>query len=236
MKILIRLAVCAALFVSFANFLAWPQTSPATLPASGLTLSTDSVGPVRFVAVHGRRSAILGYPQNGLEIWAWPFQILSGYRIGIRPQGAATEMNGDLLLRRIEYDPDAVTRIYVGPDFVIRERLFVPLDLSGAIITYNVEGRGHVDISVHFTPVLNLMWPASAGGQSTAWNDAVSGYVISGVPGGITATISSPEIISHDSTENSAIHYGDALAFLSDQTPPRTCLSRSIRPAPRGRW
>jgi hypothetical protein len=213
MKILIHFAVCAALSISFANSPAWPQTPPATQPASGLTLSTDSVGPVRFVAVHGHRSAILGYPKNGLEIWAWPFQILSGYRIGIRPQGAATEMDGDLLLRRIEYAPDAVTRIYIGPNFVVRERLFVPLDLSGAIITYTVEGRGHVDISVHITPVLNLMWPASAGGQSTAWNEAVSGYVISGVPGGTTATISSPEIISHDSTENSAIRNGDALAF-----------------------
>jgi glycogen debranching enzyme len=212
MKILIRLAVCAALSISFANSPAWPQTRPAQSESSP-TLSTDSVGPVRFVAVHGHRSAILGYPKNGLEIWAWPFQILSGYRIGIRPQGAATEIDGDLLLRRIEYDPDAVTRIYIGSDFVVRERLFVPLDLSGAIITYKVEGRGHVDISIHFSPVLNLMWPAGAGGQSTAWNEAVSGYVISGVPGGTTATISSPEIISHDSTENSAIHYSDSLAF-----------------------
>jgi glycogen debranching enzyme len=213
MNILSQLAVCVALSILFVDCPAWPQTGPATLPPSGLTLSTDAVGPVRFVAVHGHRSAILGYSKNGLEIWAWPFQILSGYRIGIRPQSAATEMDGDLVLRRIEYAPDAVTRIYIGPDFVVRERLFVPLDLSGAIITYTVEGRGHVDISVHFTPVLNLMWPASAGGQSTGWKDAVSGYVISGVPGGTTATISSPEIISHDSTENSAIHYGDALAF-----------------------
>ena len=213
MKILTRLAVCAALFISLANSPAGPQTAPVTLPESGLTLSTDSVGPVRFVGAHGRRSAILGYPQNGLEIWAWPFQILSGYRIGVRTQGAATEVSGDLLLRRIEYDPDAVTRIYIGPDFVVYEKLFVPLDLSGAIITYKVEGRGHVDISVHFTPVLNLMWPAAVGGQGTAWDETVSGYVISGVPGSITATIRSPEIVSHDSTENSAIHYGDGLAF-----------------------
>jgi glycogen debranching enzyme len=213
-KILMHLAVCAALSISFVDCPAWPQTRPATQSESGLTLSTDAVGPVRFVAVHGHEAAILGYPKNGLEIWAWPFQILSGYRIGIRPQGAATEMDGDLLIRRIEYAPDAVTRVYIGPDYVVRERLFVPLDLSGTIITYTVEGRGHVDISVHFTPVLNLMWPASAGGQSTAWNEAVSGYVISGVPGGATASISSPEIISHDTTENSAIHYGDALAFI----------------------
>ncbi len=189
------------------------NTAAIALPESGLTLSTDSVGPVRFVAVHGRRSAIFGYPKNGLEVWAWPFQILSGYRIGIRPQGAATEIDGDLLLRRIEYAPDAVTRIYIGPDFVIREKLFVPLDLPGAVITYKVEGRGHVDITVHFTPVLNLMWPAGTGGQSTEWNDVRSGYVISDGTGSYTATISSPNVISHDSTENSAIRYGDAFAM-----------------------
>ena len=213
MKNPIRLAVFAALSISFANSPAWPQSGAATATESGLTLSTDSVGPVRFVAVHGRRSAIFGYPDNGLELWAWPFQILSGYRIGIRAQGAATEIDGNLLLRRIEYHPDAITRVYIGPDFVVREKLFVPLDLPGVIITYTVEGRGHVDISVHFRPVLNLMWPASVGGQSTSWNEALSGYVISGVPGADRATISSPDIISHDSTENSAIRYGDALAF-----------------------
>jgi glycogen debranching enzyme len=219
MKILIHLALSAAISISFGDSPSWAQPRVATLPGSGVTRSTDSVGPVRFVAVHGHRSAILGYPKNGLEIWGWPFQILSGYRIGIRPQGAATEMDGDLLLRRIEYAPDAVTRIYIGPDFVVRERLFVPLDLPGAIITYKVEGRGHVDISVHFRPVLNLMWPASAGGQSTAWNKPVSGYVISGVPGGDTAVIASPDIISNDSTENSAIRYSDALAFVIRPNP-----------------
>ena len=214
MKRMAFLAVCAALSIFlFGNCRAWPQTSSATPSRSGLTLSTDSVGPVRFVAVHGRRAAILGYPNNGLEIWAWPFQILRGYRIGILPHGAATEIDGNLLLRRIEYRPDTVTRIYIGSDFVLRETLFVPLDLSGAIITYKVEGRGHVDITVRFAPVLDLMWPASLGGQSTAWNEAVSGYVISDATGSATATISSPDVISHDSTENSAIHQGEGLAF-----------------------
>ena len=213
MKILTHFAVCAALSILSATFPASPQTHATTAAESGLKLSTESVGPARFIAVHGRRSAIFGYPKNGLEIWAWPFQILSGYRIGIRPQGAATEIDGDLLLRRIEYAPDAVTRIYIGSDFVIREKLFIPLDLPGAVMTYRVEGRGHVDIALHFTPVLNLMWPAGTGGQSTEWNDVRSGYVISDGMGSYTATISSPNVISHDSTENSAIRYGDAFAM-----------------------
>ena len=67
MNNLIYLVVFAALSICFADLSAWPQTPPIALPESGLTLSTDSVGPVRFVAVHGRRSAIFGYPKNGLE-------------------------------------------------------------------------------------------------------------------------------------------------------------------------
>ena len=77
-------------------------------------LSTDSVGPRRFVAVHGRRSIIMGYPETGLEVWAYPLQILSDYRIGFRSQGATSETDGRRLLRRIIYRPDSVTRVYIG--------------------------------------------------------------------------------------------------------------------------
>ena len=69
-----------------------------------------------------------------------------------------------------------------------------------------------MEIAVHFTPVLNLMWPAGIGGQSTAWNKAISGYVISEGTNRNTATISSPDIVSHDDTENSAIH-SDTVSF-----------------------
>jgi glycogen debranching enzyme len=212
METLSRLVVCTALAFLFGSLGVGAQTRPVA-PESDLTLSTDSTEPVRFMAVHGRRAAIFGYPKNGLEMWAWPFQILNGYRIGIRPRDSTSEIDGNLLLRRIEYSPDAVTRIYIGPDFVVHERLFVPLDQPGAIITYKVEGRGQVDILLHFTPVLDLMWPAGIGGQSTAWNEALSGYVISDAAAGYTATIASRDVVNHDSTENSAIRYGDGLAF-----------------------
>jgi len=46
-----------------------------------LAISTDSVEPIRFVAVHGRRAVIMGYPETGLESWVYPFQIFSDYQI-----------------------------------------------------------------------------------------------------------------------------------------------------------
>ncbi len=156
------LAVLAALLA---------RLTPATVAQrpENLTITTDAVGPIRFLAAHGQRTALMGYAQDGLEMWAYPVQVLSHYRIGIRPQGATSELRGELLLRRVEYEPRQVTRVYVGVgesgSFVVRKTLFVPSDRASAILTYETEGRQPVDIAVHFTPVLDLMWPAGIGGQ-----------------------------------------------------------------------
>lgn len=178
-----------------------------------LAFSTGSLGPRRFVAVHGRRSVIMGYPESGLEVWGYPLQIVSNYQVGFRLAGAVTESDGRLLLRRIDYRPDSVTRVYVGPDYIVREKLFVPLDHATAVLSYEVDGPRPVDIVVHFLPVLNLMWPAAVGGQNTHWNAAVPGYVIAEPLHGFTAVVGSPEIVEHDDTVNSTLRADGTLSF-----------------------
>ncbi|HTJ15631.1 MAG TPA: hypothetical protein VL494_02520, partial [Steroidobacteraceae bacterium] len=172
------------------------------LGADQLTWSTDSAQPARFVAVHGRRSAIFGYSEHGLEIWAYPLQVVDSFGVAFRKQDGTTEIDGGAVLRRIEYTPEAVTRVYVGPDFAVREKLFVPLDAPGAIVSYEVDGAAPLDIIVRFNPVLNLMWPGGMGGQEAAWNAAASGYLLSEPLHRYTALVSSPDIIAHDETPN----------------------------------
>ena len=209
------LLICVVAWASCA-----PQQSHADEPSVSdqLRLSTDAVGPRRFVAVHGRRAVIMGYPETGLEVWAYPFQIFSDYRIGFVSQGAASEMDGRRLLRRVIYRPESVTRVYIGPDFIVREVLFTPLEQAGAILSYEVEGKP-VDIEVHFTPVLNLMWPGAIGGQFAEWNEELPGYVLSEPTRRFSASVASPEIVRHDTTVNSALRTTGELAF-------------SIRPKP----
>jgi glycogen debranching enzyme len=178
-----------------------------------MALSTDSVAPRRFVAVHGQRSVIMGYPERGLEVWGYPFQILSNYQVGFRPEGTLTEADGRLLLRRVDYRPESVTRTYIGPDYIVREKLFVPLDRAAAILTYEVEGRRPVDINVHFLPVLNLMWPAATGAQYTEWRANVSGYVITEPEHGLSAVVGSPDIVAHDATVNSTLRGDGEISF-----------------------
>ena len=177
--------------------------------------STDSTGPRRFIAVHGRRAAIFGYSETGLEMWAYPLQIISSYKVTFRRQGETTGIDGQNILRRIIYRPEAVIRIYTGPDFVVREKLFVPLDEPVAIISYETESPRPIDIEVRFVPVLDLMWPASIGGQEAVWSSTTSSYSLSEPARRFAASIGSPDIVAHDETPNNTQHAGrePGLAF-----------------------
>jgi glycogen debranching enzyme len=202
--------------------------SPARGAETMATPELSSVATQRFVAVHGRRSVVMGYPETGLEIWAYPLQILSGYQIGFRADGATTETDGRLLLRRIIERPDSVTRIYAGPNYVIRETLFVPLDQPAAILSYEVESDQPVSIDVHFTPVLNLMWPGALGGQSTGWSAEAPGFVLEEPLHHLRAVVASPEMASHDPTVNSTLR-SDQLSFSIE--PHRPSASAPDAPA-----
>ena len=196
--------------------------------------STDSV--VRFVAAHGQRAIVMGYPQTGLEVWAYPFQILDNYQVRFRPLGLNALKDGRQLLRRVDYRPDSVTRTYVGPDFLVRERLFVPLDEAAAVLSYEVEGIRPIDIDVHFTPSLNLMWPGGLGGQYTRWKPAadakgVPGFVIAGQGNDLAGIIGFREATAHDDTVNSAHLTEHGYSFLLHPVANKAAVYIALTPA-----
>ena len=181
---------------------------------AGPNLLTEDAAVSHFIAVHGGRSVIMGYPGAGLEVWGYPFQILSGYRISFRPVGSATEADGGALLRRVDYRPDSVIRTYIGPNYLVREKIFVPLDQPAAILSYEVEGATQVDVTIHFQPVMDLMWPGSVGGQYTRWNPDLPGYTITEPEHGNSASIGSSDILSHDDSVNSTVRRQSSLSFV----------------------
>lgn len=198
-----RTSVSASLvlFVAIATLSAPPAAQPEA-NLNSLTWSTDSVGPARFVSVHGRRAAVFGYSQDGLEVWAYPFQILRDYRVSFCLQGTNTTVDSQRVVRRIIYSPEAVTRIYAGSDFIVRERIFVPLDEAGAIFHYEVASARPLDIVIHFIPIMDLMWPGSIGGQEAIWDPAASAYLVSEPRHRFSASIGSPDMVAHDETPN----------------------------------
>ena len=156
-----------------------------------------------FIAAKGERALVMGYPE-GLELWAYPFQLARDYRMRFRVAGTVEPLDARALLRRVERRADEVVRTYVGPDFVVREYLFVPRTRAGAILRYEVEGSAKVAIEAGFVPVLDLMWPGGIGGQEARWDAARGGYVLRETLKRFAATIASPETVEHDLTANRA--------------------------------
>lgn len=197
----------AALIAGLAITAGAAATDAPLLPAAGFAT------PDGFLVDPGRRAAIFGDAHGGLEVWAWPLQLITGYRVDFVPEGATSTIAGSLLLRAVAVYPDRIVRRYVGADFVVDETLIVPLHEPGALIRFQVTGRGRVDILVHFRPSLNLMWPAALGGQSTVWDAALDGYVIREPLHGFAATITSPEVVRHDASRNDVRAPNDGLAL-----------------------
>lgn len=146
----------------------------------------------------------MGYSGRGLEAWAYPFQLFDGYRIQFLSAGMAA-IDGDSILRRVEYRPEEIVRTYVGPDFEVREHLFVPLDRPGVILSYEVSGQCAVELRVSFVPVLNLMWPAGLGGQDLNWRPSLSAYEMCEITTAYCALIGSPEASDHTDVVNSTL-------------------------------
>ncbi|MBV8972245.1 MAG: hypothetical protein JO290_08135 [Sphingomonadaceae bacterium] len=182
----------------------WAAIGAAIVAAAAAAAPPGPVyqgGAGDFVAAHGERALVAGYA-DGLEVWAYPLQLLRGLRPRFHVAGAVAAIDGATLLARIEHRPAETVRVYVGRDFVVREHLFVPRSEAAAIIRYEVDGRPDVGIEVRFDPALDLMWPGALGGQTIGWDDAAGGYVERDGLGRFAATIASPETVAHDDVVN----------------------------------
>jgi glycogen debranching enzyme len=196
-----------------------PAQSASSL--ADLRWSASETPAGRFTIVPGRRAFVAGYNGSGLEVWTQPLQLLRGYRITFRAEGDITETDGRSALRSIEQSPTATTRVYEGAGFVVRERIFAPIDFPGATISYAVESSKPVVITVHFTPSLNLMWPAGIGGQEMHWDSTHSAYVMDEPSRRFRGAIVSRQIVTHDQMQNSTRYaeFERSHAFTLRATP-----------------
>ncbi len=185
-----------------AAVLAFTLLALAPITSAQPAYTTDAAYATRFAAVHGRTALLAGNAAAGLEAWAYPLQLVSGYKPEFRYAGAATGVPSMPLLRRIVYTPEAVERTYIGPDFVVHERLFVPRDLPGVRITYTVEGPRPIEILVRFKPVLDLMWPVAIGGQQVLWLPEEKAWRLDEPTRRFVALVGSPDAVLHDDLPN----------------------------------
>lgn len=188
---------------------------------AGMIWQADETGMGRFLGVAGERAFVGGYNAPGLEVWTYPLQIVRHYHVSFRLEGEAKEIDGQSVLQSFENTPVSETRIYAAPNFIVRERIVVPVEAPGATISYSVEASKPVLITVHFTPSLDLMWPAAVGGQDIHWDAANSAYVLDEQTHRFHGAIASRQVVAHDEIQNNArnTEFDRSLAFTVRADP-----------------
>ncbi|MBZ5562152.1 MAG: hypothetical protein LAP13_06995 [Acidobacteriia bacterium] len=158
--------------------------------------------PRRFLAAHGRRGMIVGYAAESLEGWVYPFRIFHNYQVSFRPEGASAALPGSALVRDVVVNPESLTRVYSGQNFTVKETLFVPLDLAGFVILYQVESPSPLHIRLSFEPDLDLMWPGGIGGQNYSWDASHHAFLLQESSGKYSALVGSPVAGNHSAPDD----------------------------------
>ena len=86
--------------------------------------------------------------------------------------------------------------------FPVHETLFVPRELGGAVISYEIESRHPVAVQLSFVPVLDLMWPVGFGGQELSWKPDENAYEMHEPTGRFHAVFGGPDVVLHDDLVN----------------------------------
>ena len=139
------------------------QTSPTiprfALPASGPVLErTTNAGS--FFDVVGRRAAVFGYENRGLEAWVYPLKIYEDAELHFSIDDYPVPIAGTDVMRRVEVRPEATTLVYTHPAFTVRHVVYAPIDEMGVIQLLDVTTSRPLNIEMSLRPDLSLMWPA----------------------------------------------------------------------------
>lgn len=173
-----------------------PAFASFPMAETPLTLRAEATSR-RFIAAHGRRGMVVGYTAESLEGWIYPFRIFHDFRVGFRADESSEVVPGSALVRQVLVNPESVTRVYSAQNFTVKETLFVPLDLAGFVILYEVESRAPLHIVLTFQPDLNLMWPGGIGGQSYDWDAKRRAFVLQESSEKYSAMVGSPAAGHH---------------------------------------
>lgn len=166
-----------------------PSTNP--LPTSGLTLER-ATHPGAFFDVAGRRAAVFGYEHRGLEAWAYPLQLLDGFRLSFSLEGYPLQVPAEELLATITARPEATVFTYSHAAFTVRQILFVPIDEPAIVMLLDVRTTLPMRITASFRPRLKLMWPAGLMTPYVSWNEQEHLYTIGEESRRFAAVVAAP--------------------------------------------
>ena len=162
------------------------------MPRSGLELERP-VRPGAFFDVVGRRSALFGYENRGMEAWAYPLKLVDDFRLSFRLEGYPLDIEGADTVAWIQARPEATVLTYSHPAFTVRQVLFAPLDEPAVVMLLDVDSTLPMTISGSFRPRLKLMWPAGLMTGNVGWDEKDHVYAITEESKRFVALVGSPD-------------------------------------------
>jgi glycogen debranching enzyme len=172
------------------------QTSPPPvarfeLAGSGLELQRPSRFGA-FLDVVGRRAALFGYENRGLEAWAWPLKLVDSFELSFRLQGYPLDIPGSEIQRTITVRPEATLLTYSHAAFTARQVLFAPIDEPAVVMLLDIESTLPMTVTGSFRPRLKLMWPAGLQTGDPSWDEKEQVYTIGEETKRFVAVVGSP--------------------------------------------
>ncbi len=169
----------AAFIIVLAAVSARAQDLPPrfALPAPEPVIN-KGIEPRKFIESVGRRSFILGREDGTFEAWINPVKIVRDFRFSVFFDGALDPTPLADLAERMHAAPGRVTIIHSTAAFTIRQTWIAPLDRPAAVVLLDIDTDRPMKLRASFTPELKPMWPASFGGQSSAWVEAERSFVL----------------------------------------------------------
>ena len=179
----------------------------------GLELSrTDR--PWEFFSATGTRAGLFGNESGNLEGWVYPLKIFRNFHLHFLTEGRS--LPAESLVRTVKVRPESSTIIYAGDTFSVTETLFVPVQESGAVITFEVETAHPLEIEAAFQRDFQLEWPAALGGTYINWDEGLRAFYLgeeqrkyAALVGSPTADLTSLEYqTNYSASEENAIRLG----------------------------
>jgi glycogen debranching enzyme len=186
------------------------------IPASPIEFH-ESARPGRFFDTMSRRAGLLGSEGAGFEAWVYPLKLLHDCRLHAQVKGSNETVDLGARLETVTVRPESVTLTSTHSLFTLRQTLFTPLDLPGAVLLLDVETSRPLTVTVSFVPDLRPMWPAGLGGQYASWNDARKLFVISESRRKYNGLIGSPAAVRGTTTPAHELSHGSVSFNLQIQ-------------------
>ncbi len=181
--------------------------------------------PRKFIEAVGWRASLLGHEDGTFEAWMMPVKVLRDFRLSVYFDGSLEPVPLADLAERVNVSPGHVTITHSHAAFTIRQTWVPSLGLPAAAVLLDIDTARPLRLRASFTVEMRPMWPASFGGQSSAFDPAEKALVIEEGLHRYAAVVGSPlftrssEQIGHQLPEHTVLLEMDVTPEIARRGP-----------------